>query len=99
MTKAEIVTKIAYEVGLEKDEILKVVEAFMTTVKKSMISGEEVTLRGFGSFINKSRAEKVGRNISKEESVVIPAHCIPSFKPAKEFVEAVKKNVPYHKKK
>lgn len=98
MTKAEIVTRIAYEVGLEKDEILKVLDSFTTVVKETLICNEEVTLRGFGTFANKSRAEKVGRNISKNVSVVIPAHCIPSFKPAKEFTEAVKENVPYSSK-
>ncbi|XOD68014.1 MAG: HU family DNA-binding protein [Flavobacteriales bacterium Tduv] len=98
MTKAEIVTKIAYDVGLEKDEILKVLDAFTATVKETLVCGEEVTLRGFGTFSNKSRAEKIGRNITKNVSVVIPAHSIPAFKPAKGFTEEVKENVPYSSK-
>lgn len=98
MTKAEIITKIAYEVGLEKDEILRVFNAITNTIKETVVSGEPVTFRGFGTFHSKPRAEKVGRDISKKEAVIIPAHCIPSFKPAKEFVEAVKENVPYSSK-
>jgi len=62
-------------------------------VKNSLAAGENVYLRGFGSFIVKTRAEKTGRNISKNTTIVIPAHNIPAFKPAKTFVEKVKKNV------
>jgi len=93
MTKADIVAKIADEVGLEKNEVQKTVEAFMETVKDSLTSGENVYLRGFGSFIVKKRAEKTGRNISKKTTIIIPAHNIPAFKPAKSFVEDVKANV------
>lgn len=93
MTKADIVAKIADEVGLEKNEVQKTVEAFMKTVKDSLTSGENVYLRGFGSFIVKKRAEKTGRNISKKTTIIIPAHNIPAFKPAKSFVEDVKANV------
>jgi len=65
----------------------------MTSVKKSLATGENVYLRGFGSFIVKERAEKIGRNISAKEPIVIPAHNIPAFKPSKTFLEKVKKNV------
>jgi DNA-binding protein HU-beta len=94
MTKAEIVTKISEETGLEKDEVLRTVEAFMHHVKGSLAEGENVYLRGFGSFIVKTRAEKTGRNISKEQTIIIPAHNIPAFKPAKVFMDQVKENVP-----
>lgn len=93
MTKAEIVNDIADKTGLEKQDIQAVVEAFMSEVKDSLASGENVYLRGFGSFIVKKRAEKTGRNISKNTTIVIPAHNIPAFKPAKTFVEKVKENV------
>lgn len=93
MTKAEIVSDIAEKTGLEKVEIQVVIEAFMNEVKGSLANGENVYLRGFGSFIVKKRAEKTGRNISKNTTIVIPAHNIPAFKPAKTFVEKVKKNV------
>lgn len=93
MTKADIVAEIAEEIGLEKNEVQKTVESFMETVKKSLTNGENVYLRGFGSFIVKERAEKTGRNISKNTTIIIPAHNIPSFKPAKTFVEDVKSNV------
>ena len=93
MTKAEIVSEIANKTGIEKIAIQAIVEEFMGVVKETMASGENVYLRGFGSFIVKKRAEKIGRNISKNTSVVVPAHYIPAFKPAKPFVEDVKKNV------
>ena len=85
MTKAENVTKIAKKTGLEKEAVLTVVESFMETVKESLVNGEEVTLRGFGSFIVKQRAQKLGRNIKAEKCVVIPAHNIPFFKPCDAF--------------
>ncbi len=93
MTKAEIVTEIANKTGIEKVAVQAVVESFMSAVKNSLVKNENVYLRGFGSFIVKERAEKTGRNISKNTSIVIPAHFIPAFKPAKEFVSEVKASV------
>ena len=93
MTKADIVAEIAEGTGLERMETQKVVEAFMESIKSSLAKGENVYLRGFGSFIVKERAEKTGRNISKNTTIIIPAHNIPAFKPAKTFVEEVKNNV------
>ena len=93
MTKAEIVTGISEETGLEKSEALRAVEAFMQSIKKSLSEGQNVYLRGFGSFVVRERAQKTGRNVSKNTTIIIPAHNIPSFKPAKVFVDEVKKNV------
>ena len=93
MTKAEIVAGISEETGLEKSEALRAVEAFMQSIKKSLSEGQNVYLRGFGSFVVKERAQKTGRNISKNTTIIIPAHNIPSFKPAKVFVDEVKNNV------
>ena len=90
MTKADIVMEIATSTGIEKQVVLQVVEGLMETIKTSMINGEEVFLRGFGSFITKHRAEKTARNITKNTTMVVPAHNIPAFKPAKSFVEKVK---------
>ena len=93
MTKAEIVANISENSGIEKADVLRVVEDFMVEVKDSLNQGTNVYLRGFGSFIVKERAEKTGRNISKNTTIKIPAHNIPAFKPAKVFVESVKKQV------
>ena len=93
MTKAEIVADIANKTGIEKVAVQAVVESFMESLKETMINGENVYLRGFGSFIIKERAEKTGRNISKNTTIIIPAHKIPAFKPAKSFVNQVKENV------
>ena len=90
MTKAEIVSEIASKTGIDKCEVLMVVESLMDTIKTIMTNGEEVFLRGFGSFIIKRRAEKTARNISKNTTMIVPAHNIPAFKPAKEFLEKVK---------
>ena len=93
MTKAEIVAEIANKTGIEKVAVQASVEAFMETIKNSMVTGQNVYLRGFGSFIIKKRAEKTGRNISKNTTLIIPAHNIPAFKPAKTFVSKVKNHV------
>jgi DNA-binding protein HU-beta len=93
MTKAEIVAEIANKTGIEKVSIQQTVEAFMDAIKASLSKGDNVYLRGFGSFIIKKRAKKTGRNISKNTTIIIPAHNIPSFKPAKTFVTEVKNKV------
>ncbi len=90
MTKAEIVNEVAKATGIEKVTVQSVVEATMESVKNSVIKGEPVYLRGFGSFIVKRRAEKAARNITKKTTIVIPEHNIPAFKPSKAFVAAVR---------
>lgn len=89
MTKADIVKEISKKTGIESQDVLKTVEAFMEVVKNSIINDEDVYLRGFGSFITKKRAEKTARNISKKTTLIIPEHYIPAFKPSKSFVAAV----------
>mgnify|MGYP006081409695 FL=1 len=93
MTKADIVSNISDRLGIDKVDVQVTVEKFMDEIKNSLESGENVYLRGFGSFIIKTRAEKTGRNISKNVAVKIPAHNIPAFKPAKVFVNGVKTKV------
>ena len=93
MTKADIVAKISEKLGLEKGDVQATVETFMNEVKTSLETGDNVYLRGFGSFIVKTRAEKTGRNISKNTTMIIPEHFIPAFKPSKSFVNKVKANV------
>ena len=90
MTKADIVNEIAKNTGIDKATVLTTVEAFMEAVKDSLAKNENVYLRGFGSFVIKQRAEKTARNISKNTTIIIPAHNIPSFKPAKTFASVVK---------
>jgi DNA-binding protein HU-beta len=90
MTKADIVAEISSRTGIEKLTAQSAVETFMDVVKNALESGDNVYLRGFGSFIIKHRRQKTGRNISKKMSIVIPAHNIPAFKPAKTFVDSVK---------
>jgi DNA-binding protein HU-beta len=93
MTKAEIVVAISDKIGVEKVDVHAVIESFMKEVKGSLSNGETVFLRGFGSFAVKHRAEKTGRNISKNTTIIIPAHDVPAFKPSKVFVEQVKNSV------
>ena len=92
-TKADIVNEIAKSTGAEKVLVQSIVEAFMDNVRNSLIDNKHVYLRGFGSFIIKKRAQKVARNISKNTTITIPEHNIPSFKPAKVFMNKVKGNV------
>jgi len=88
MTKAEIVNHIAEQTGINKKEVSITVEAFMEEIRNSLTSNKEnVYLRGFGSFIIKHRAQKTARNISKNTTLVIDAHDLPAFKPAKSFIE------------
>lgn len=91
MTKAEIITEIAKQTGIEKAAVLTIVEQFMAAVKDSLVNGENVYLRGFGSFIVKQRAVKTARNISKNTTVIVPAHNISYFKPSDAFKEMMTK--------
>ncbi|MCI9042585.1 MAG: integration host factor subunit beta [Muribaculaceae bacterium] len=91
MTKADIVTEITKSTGIDKASVLSVVENLMEVVKDSLAHGENVYLRGFGTFQVKKRAEKTARNISKNTTIIIPAHNIPFFKPADSFKEDVAK--------
>ncbi len=90
MTKAEVIAAIAEKTGIEKSDVSSSVEAFLSVVKNSMSEGNNIYIRGFGSFVNKKRAKKVARNISKNTAIVIDAHYVPSFKPSKEFVAQIK---------
>lgn len=90
MTKADIVNEIAKSTGIEKGDVLKTVEKFMEIVKDSLAHDKNVYLRGFGSFIVKTRSQKTARNISKNTTIIIPEHKIPAFKPAKVFMDEVK---------
>ena len=93
MRKADLVNAIAEKTGVAKVDVLVSIEEMFRQIKTTMESGENVYIRGFGSLVIKRRAKKVGRNIKKGASIEIPEHYIPSFKPAKVFMEQVKKNV------
>ena len=90
MTKADLIAKISEETGLERNEVSRAVESMMEFIKSSLTNGQNVYLRG---FVVRERKQKTGRNISKNTTIIIPAHNIPSFKPAKVFVEQVKNKV------
>lgn len=92
MTKAEVINEIVNRTGIGKAEVQQTVETFFKVMKTSMIEGNNVYFRGFGSFILKKRAKKIARNISKNTAMEIPAHFIPKFKPAKTFADKVKKS-------
>ena len=91
MTKAELAASVARSTGIEKTTVAAVVESVMETIKGSIIQGEPVYLRGFGTFGIKHRAAKPARNITKNTTILIPESDVPSFKPAKEFKAAMKK--------
>ena len=90
MTKADLVTDISEKTGVEKIAVQATIESFMQSVIETMENGENVYLRGFGSFVVKKRAEKTGRNISKNTTLIIPEHFVPTFKPSKSFIDGVK---------
>lgn len=90
MTKQDVINEIADKTGIDKSDVLVSVEAFFSVIKTSMANGENIYIRGFGSFINKKRAKKIARNISKNTAIVIEEHHVPSFKPSKIFIEKIK---------
>ncbi len=90
MTKAEVIAEITHQTGIDKGDVAATVEAFFKVVKTKMSEGENIYVRGFGSFVNKKRASKIGRDISKNTAIRIEEHYIPSFKPSKSFVEKIK---------
>ncbi len=90
MTKADVIAQISDQTGIDKADVSATVEAFFSVIKNSMADGNNVYVRGFGSFVNKKRARKVARNISKNTAIIIDEHFIPSFKPSKVFVEKIK---------
>lgn len=90
MTKAEVISEVADKTGIDKADVQATVEAFFKVVKDSMADGNNIYVRGFGSFVNKKRAKKVARNISKNTSIIIDEHFIPSFKPSKTFIQKIK---------
>jgi DNA-binding protein HU-beta len=92
VTKADVIAQISEKTGVDKGDVQQTLESFFTVVKESLSEGENLYVRGFGSFINKKRARKVARNISKGTSMIIDEHFVPSFKPAKVFVEQVKES-------
>ena len=85
MTKADVVSKVSDQTGINKSDVLITVESFINVLKASMEDGDDVFIRGFGSFVNKKRARKVARNISKNTAIVIDAHFVPTFKPSREL--------------
>ncbi len=90
MTKADVINQIADKTGIDKADVTASVEAFFTIVKSSMSGGHNIYVRGFGSFVNKKRKKKIARNISRNTAIVIDEHFIPSFKPAKVFINKIK---------
>jgi DNA-binding protein HU-beta len=90
MTKADIVREISKSTGIDRQTVLTSVESFMELVKDTLANGENIYLRGFGSFVVKKRAQKTARNISRNTTIIIPEHNIPSFKPAKTFHDKIK---------
>src|SRR3982750_4056925 len=90
MRKSDLITNISDKTGIAKVDVLVSLETMLKEIKESLAKGENIYIRGFGSFITKKRAAKIGRNIKKNVAVHIPEHFIPAFKPAKEFVQDIK---------
>ena len=94
MTKAELVNHVAKSTGVDKAVVLEVIEATTETIKATMGRKENIYLRGFGSFVVKTRAEKTARNITKNTTITVPAHDVAAFKPARELAAAVRESAP-----
>ena len=92
MRKLELINKVSRATGIDRQDVDEIVEATIHTIKKVLIQGDSVFIRGFGSFVNKKRAKKTARNISTNTALILEAHYVPSFKPSKKFVKSVKEN-------
>ena len=90
MRKSDLITNISNQTGIPKVDVLVTLETLLKEIKSNLYNGENIYIRGFGSFILKKRAAKIGRNIKKNTAVHIPEHFIPAFKPSKEFMKEVK---------
>jgi len=90
VTKADVIAQIAEKTGIDKADVSHSIEAFFNIVKSSMSTGQNIYIRGFGSFVNKKRKKKIARNISRNTAIIIEEHYIPSFKPAKIFINKIK---------
>ena len=90
MRKSDLITNISDKTGIAKVDVLVSLETMLKEIKENLAKGENIYIRGFGSFITKKRAAKIGRNIKKNVAVEIPEHFIPAFKPSKEFINEVK---------
>ncbi len=90
MTKADVIAQVADQTGIDKADVQVAVEALFTVIQSSLAQGENIYVRGFGSFSNKKRAAKIARNISKNTALVVKEHFVPVFKPSKSFVDKVK---------
>ena len=87
MTKAEIVNEVAKSTGIEKIAVQSVIEAFMDTVKGSIIRKEPVYLRGFGSFIVKHRAKKRSQKHHQEDNYDHPCTRHPGLQASEDLRE------------
>ena len=92
MRKAEIIASVSSQTGVDRADVQEVIEATLITIKQSLKNGENIYIRGFGTFSNKKRAKKIARNISTNTAIILDAHYVPSFKPSKIFIESVKSN-------
>jgi DNA-binding protein HU-beta len=90
MRKSDLINQIHEKTHIPKVDVLVTLETMFKEIKDNLSNGQNIYIRGFGSFITKKRAAKIGRNIKKNIAVEIPEHFIPAFKPAKEFVNEVK---------
>ncbi|MFA7193703.1 MAG: HU family DNA-binding protein [Candidatus Paceibacterota bacterium] len=90
MNKAAIVEKVHEVLGTTKVEAEKVVDAVFDSIIKSLTSGEEVSVAGFGIFEAKTRAARTARNPRTGEAIKVPAMKTPKFRAAKALKEAVK---------
>ena len=89
MTKAELVDQVAATVQLPKNKTDAVITGFLQGIMDALQAGDNVELRGFGSFRLRHRQARNGRNPRTGNPIQIPAKAIPSFTAGKAFQETV----------
>ncbi|HEX9911976.1 MAG TPA: HU family DNA-binding protein [candidate division Zixibacteria bacterium] len=89
MTKADLVEKIAEKTGLTRTDVAVIVDGFLDAIKLAMKEGNNIEIRGFGTFKIKPRKARKARNPRTGEEVPVPDRKVPVFKPSNEFKELI----------
>ncbi len=91
MRKADMVSIISERTGIPKVDVMITLETFFKETMNTVSKGENLYIRGFGSFGRKTRKAKIGRIVKENKAIHIPECEVPYFKPSKKFMEIVKK--------
>jgi DNA-binding protein HU-beta len=90
MTKADLVERLATDLGMPKAQVRRVLDNLVETITKSLLSGEKVQVAGLGTWEVRKRAAREGRNPQSGATIKIPARNAVGFRAAKPLKESVR---------